>query len=225
MKALIFDAGSLISLSMNSMLEELRSLRKAFNGVFLITEDIEHEIVERPIKVPKYKLNAMNLKLLINERIIDFPDSLNINRKVVSTETSRVLEITNSIFNFQNRKIKIIDKGEASCLALSMILNKKGIENLVVIDERTTRMLYEKPENLRKLLEKKLNSKIEANYKDLKLTGEFRFIRSSELIYIAYKKGLLDINNKDYLEAALQGLKFKGCSISEEEIKTIISIA
>ena len=40
-------------------------------------------------------------------------------------------------------------------------------------------------------------------------------------MYIAYKKGLVRIKDKKILDAILYALKFKGCSISTDEIERI----
>ena len=63
----------------------------------------------------------------------------------------------------------IIDNGEATCLALSLLAEERGIKNAIVIDERTTRMIGENPENLRRLFENKLHTKV-------KLEGDFSFL-------------------------------------------------
>ena len=42
-KVLIFDSGSLISLSINGLLEELKKLKKIFNGEFIITKEVKKE--------------------------------------------------------------------------------------------------------------------------------------------------------------------------------------
>ena len=56
-----------------------------------------------------------------------------------------------SIFKKRDKDLHIIDLGEASCIALSKLINEKNIENVLAIDERTTRVLIEKPENLQKI--------------------------------------------------------------------------
>ena len=38
-KAIIFDSSTLISLSMNGLLPELKGLKNVFNGSFIITSD------------------------------------------------------------------------------------------------------------------------------------------------------------------------------------------
>ena len=61
----------------------------------------------------------------------------------------------------------------------------------------------------------------QANFKPFK---GFKIIRSSELIYVAYKKGLIRWKNKEILDGLLYALKFKGCAISGDEIEQIKKI-
>jgi len=89
----------------------------------------------------------------------------------------------------------------------------------LVIDERTARMLCEDPENLRKLLQKKLHTNINVNKKNYDFFKGFRVIRSTELIYIAHKKNIIELKDKRAYEAMLYAIKYKGCSVSEEEIE------
>ena len=219
MKALIFDSGVLITFSMNGMLELLRDLKKSFNGKFLITHDVEREVIEKPMLIKKYKLGAMEVKTLIDEHIIEFPESLNINKKEIDHKTNSYIDFANNLFFRERDAIKLIDVGEASCLALSEILHEKGVSNVIAIDERTTRMLFEKPDNLKNLLEEKLHANITA--KKLNIQNGFKFIRSTELIYVGFKKGLVKNRSKDMLDAMLYGAKFRGCAVSDDEIKEI----
>ena len=71
-------------------------------------------------------------------------------------------------------------------------------------------------------MENKLHTKREKR-KDLDFPklSKLKFIRSSELVYVAYTKDLLQPKNKEILEAALYATKFKGSAISEDEIKKI----
>jgi len=124
------------------------------------------------------------------------------------------MDIANTTFEAKNRKLHLLDKGEAAALALSKILNNAPL----VIDERTTRILVENPENLRKLFEKKLHTKVRANRKNYDSFKGFKIIRSTELVYLAYKKKLFDLTYPETYEAMLYGMKYKGCSISEKEI-------
>ena len=48
----------------------------------------------------------------------------------------------------------ILDKGEAEVMAVAKMLEEKKNEVAMIIDERTARVLCEKPENLQKLLKR-----------------------------------------------------------------------
>jgi hypothetical protein len=222
-KLIIFDAGIMITFSMNCMLDLLVSLKRKFSGKFIITRSVEQECVKRPLTIKKYKLGALKIKELIDNKVLEFPESLGISSKDIETETLEVLRESNSIFRTDKRNIHIIDQGEASALALNHLLKKRGIDSAIAVDERTMRMLCENPFNLQKLFEEKFDQKVIMN----KITSPFfkdvKVIRSSELIFVAYKKGL--VKDKDLLDAMLYGAKFKGSSVSFDEIKELENMA
>lgn len=220
MKAVLFDSGTLITFSMNCMLHIFRDLKKSFNGKFLITKEIEQEIVNNPLNIKKYKLGALRLKSLIDEGVLEFPESVGINSKDISNLTRDIIKSANSYFSISNNPVHLIDIGESSILALSLKLSEKKIENVIAMDERTTRVLCEKPDNLKKLMEEKLHKKIQVGKLDIKLP-QVNFLRSTELIYVAFKKGIIKNQSKDMLDAMLYSAKFKGTSISSDEIKEI----
>jgi len=220
-KIIIFDASTLISFAMNGLLHHVELLKKEFSGRFIITKEVKYEIVERPLTIKRFELEALQINELIEKRILEMPSSLGINDEIITKETNRLLEIANSTFHADNKPIHLIDLGEASCLALGRMLNKKKIPNLLAIDERTTRLLSEKPDNLKKLLTKKHHRQIRYDKKRLNDFNSFKIIRSCELAYLAYQRGLMKIKNKKILDAVLYALKFKGCSISTEEIEEI----
>lgn len=221
-KVLIFDASSLISFAMNGLLPEIKELKKIFPGKFIIPKEVKQEIIDKPITIKRFELEALKLNELLEEKILELPDSLNIKEEEISNETNRLLDLANKTFLERGKKeIHLIDLGETACLVLSRILDKKGIPNLLVIDERTTRMLSEKPQNLKKLLQKKLHVRVDIKKGNLKEFKGFKIVRSCELIYIAYKNGLVRIKNKKVLDALLYALKYKGCAITTDEIEAI----
>ncbi|MFA5174276.1 MAG: hypothetical protein WC438_03790 [Candidatus Pacearchaeota archaeon] len=216
MKHLIFDSGPLINFSMNGILPILRKLKHEFKGDFLITKEVKQEIIDTPLNIKRFELGAIQLKALFEEGVIKHA---NINEH----EVQRLREIreflmqtANSTFRANEKDIHLLDKGECAALALCSILKD---ECTLVIDERTTKMLCENPENLRKLLQKKLKTSVKANRENYKHFKDYKIIRSTELAYIAHKKGLIDLKDPRAYEAMLYGLKYKGCSISEEEIE------
>lgn len=221
MKALIFDASTLISFVMNGLFPELRELKKIFNGKFLITKEVKREIIDKPITIKRFELEALKLKQLLDDGVLEMVSSLNIREDIISKKTKEFLETANNMFIGNGRPIRMIDLGEASCLALSRILDEKKIEHVVAIDERTTRMLVEKPENLERLLNKKLHTQVVLKKENFKLFKGFKIIRSAELVYVIYKKKLAKLKDGQVLDAMLWAVKFKGCSISGDEIREI----
>ncbi|MFH0711531.1 MAG: hypothetical protein V1889_00205 [archaeon] len=224
MKYLIFDAGPIISLTMNGMLPVIEKLKLIFGGEFILTPRIKGEVIDKPMGIKKFKLEAIQVEDLISRGIFkmatDFVAPQKLNR-----ETKRILKIVNGILRVTatGEKIKIVHDGEAECLAFA---NLCGDENVVVIDERTTRMLVEAPGDLERMMERKLHMPLDANLKLLDNLKNVKFIRSAELVYIAWKKGLVSFGkSKDLLDALLYGVKFKGCAISSNEIDEIVRFA
>lgn len=220
MKALIFDSGPLINFSMNGLLSILEELKNKFDGKFIITKQVKYETVDRPLNIKKYEWGALRVKNLIEKGVLEFPESLGISENELNNRTKDLMTQINHNFKVENNWVHLVDEAEVSCVALSNLLNKKGIKSIIAIDERTTRMLLEKPENLKILMSEKLNKKVEI-MNEIPDRNACKFIRSAELIYTAYKKGLIDVKDKRVLEALLYATKFRGCSISFEEIDVL----
>jgi len=218
MKAIIFDASTLISLSMNGLLDVLRKLKQNFNGKFLITADVKREAIDKPLTIKRFSLEARNVQALMDEKVLEMPNSVGVKDSDISKNTQELEDIANRTFFSSKKDIHLVDSGEVSCLVLSRLLEQKKVQSVIAVDERTTRVLCEKPQNLLKLFEKKLHTKIEMKKENLKHFQGFKFIRSAEIVYVAYKKGLTRLKGKEALDSLLYALRFKGCSISSKEI-------
>ena len=212
-KTLIFDSSAIITLALNNLISYIQPLKEKFNGDFVISKNVQEEIIERPSKNLRFMLESLQIKKIVDGKIIK------VFSQDVMKETQRILEIANHTFRAGDEWIKILHEGEASCLAIYNLLNEE--KKAIVVDERTTRMLCEAPENLHKLLERKLRTKIQAVEKNYQFFNNVNIIRSSELIYIAYTAKIitLPIERKEAMKALLYGAKFKGCAISDKEIK------
>lgn len=221
MKYLIFDSGSLINFTMNGMLDVFQELKKAFPGEFLITKTIKYETIEHPLKIQKYEWGALRINELLKKGVIKLAEDKIVNENELKKEAGKILDAANNMFFAKGRPLHLIDTGEAESLALSKMLSSRNYENLLVIDERTARVFCEKPENLQEILAKKLHTEIKVDKSKLRLFRNFGVIRSTELAYVAYKKGFVKIRNKQALEAIFYALKFGGCSISEREVEMI----
>ena len=95
MKAIIFDSSTLISFSMNGMFEELRKLKKMFDGKFLITLEVKGEIIDKPVTIKKYELEALMLNQLLEEKVLEMPDSVGVDNKQISIKTREISNIAN----------------------------------------------------------------------------------------------------------------------------------
>jgi hypothetical protein len=221
MKYIIFDAGPLISFAMNGLLDILEKLKKEFPGEFIITPEVKKEVIDRPLQNKKYELEGIKISDLLSRSILKLSSEF-IKNPALEKETSRILNIANSSFK-ADKNISLIQRGEASCLAFS---NLCGCENLIAIDERTTRMLVEDPDGLKKIMEMKLHLKITIDKQNIKKLNDFRFIRSSELLYIAYKKNLFNLKKDNILlDALLYAVKYTGTAISQKEIEELKKLA
>lgn len=224
MKYLIFDAGPIISLTMNGMLSVLEKLKENFDGEFVITPRVKNEVIDKPMRIKKYELEAIQVKNLVAKGILKMSTKI-IPQQKLDAEVKKILDITNSLLRDSNthEKIEIIHNGEAACLAFSNLCKE---DNVIVIDERTTRILTESPKSLERMMESKLHRALDLDEQGLNKLKKFKFIRSAELLFIAYKKGLIPLKkDKNLLDAMLYALKYKGTAISKKEIEEIKEMA
>ncbi len=221
-KILAFDSSTIITLALNNLLNILSSLKKDFHGDFIVTYDVLDEVVNRPLNIKRFELEALMIKQIIDDKILQTPSYFGIDKGELNDETIRLLNIANHTFRADNEWIRIVSRGEMSCLALVNLLDKGEFMASIAVDERTTRMLCEKPENLGKLLERKLHTHIKSKRENFSHFSKFNILRSSELCYTAFKKNITGIKDgNQLLDALLYATKFKGCAISREEIEYV----
>ena len=224
MKALIFDTGPIITLATNNLLWVLRPLKEKFKGEFYITKSVKKELIDKPLKSKKFKFEAISILEYIKD------NTLKISNQKIYPKSEILLELANNIFKTKKEYLRIVSEGEMEALALTSILKA----NAFVIDERTTRMLIENPYALKKLLSNKLHTEIIIDKNNLKKfqkeINNINIIRSTELLTIAYELGLFNkyitnnITKKTLLDGLLWGSKLRGCSISSQEIETIMKL-
>jgi len=220
MKVLILDSGPIINLSMNSLLYLFEKL-KSENIKIVMTPAVKKEVIDYPLQIKRFELGALRVQQLVESNIIETSNKIGVDDKTLSEETQKIMSIINSTLKTEGKSIKIVSDAESSCLALSKILSEKNVENIIAIDERTTRTLFEKPENLEELMSKKLHKRIKISNNEFRNLGNFKFIRSPEIVYVAFKKGLTKLQGNKALEALLYATKYKGSSISDEEIRAL----
>ena len=229
MKTIVFDSGPIISLTINNLLWILESLKKKFNGDFVITPSVYKEVIEQPLTTRKYKLEALQVLPHISNGCL----SIQKNNQIIKDYANFLLGLINSCFQAYGNNITLVHYAEMEVIAAAKELEASAI----VIDERTTRKLIEDPEGHVKYLERKLGTKILVDKtKFLQIKKELsglKVIRSVEIVTIAYElnlfdiyedKNVKDITEKAILEGLLWGIKLNGSSVKEEEINEIIAI-
>jgi len=225
MKTIVFDAGPIISLTMNNLLWILEPLKKISNAEFCITEQVKHELVDTPLnKTRKYMFEALQVLHYIENKTIEVIDN-----DAVRNQALHLLSIANNCFNAFGHNMQILHEAEMSAIAL--YLQKKA--DAFVVDEKTARLLMESPDRLHSIMKHKLHTKVEKNKENLnqfkKITRGIKVIRSVELVTLAYEKGFLDkylssmpSSRKTLLESVLWGVKLNGCAVSKREIEQIV---
>ncbi|MEM2137609.1 MAG: hypothetical protein QW568_00800 [Candidatus Anstonellaceae archaeon] len=212
---LVCDSSALISLTDSCFVGALSFLKKKFRAGFLIPPSVEYECVEHPAHMKAYALHALRIKRAINEGILDVVPLSD------EDEVQKIKWVANNSFYSSGTPLRLLQEGEIEMLALSI---ETGVSNLL-IDERTTRMLAEDPESLRKHLEEEFHRPITVNEENLseftRLTRSMKFFRSSELLLLAYEKGYFADYGEledEAIEASLYKLKYAGCAVGFGEI-------
>ncbi|MBI2133651.1 hypothetical protein HYU11_03130 [Candidatus Woesearchaeota archaeon] len=224
MRSVVFDAGPVISLTMNNLLWLLEPLKKRFSGEFYISEPVMNELVDRPLTIKRFEFEALQVRGEIDCGIIKIAEDERI-RKMAE----EMLTLANSTFSAKGTGVNIVHIGEMSTLALSKIMDSEA----AFIDERTTRDLIENPRRIAHHMQSKLHTKVKVNEGCLeefsKMAKGIRVLRSVELVAVAYELGLIDkyvdrCKNPSpelkarLLDSVLWGVKLDGCAVSEKEI-------
>jgi predicted nucleic acid-binding protein len=214
MKQVCCDSSSIITLSTNCLLW----LLDKFDCEFMIPNFVKKEVVDNPLNSTKYSFEAMRNGLCIGSSL-----------KVEQTNPElrdQIIKLSNSLFTCRGRPIEIIQYGEADALALA--IEKKV--NMLLVDEKNTRLLIEDKRILKKVMERRTGKDLEINSEASKKLDELlkgiKVIRSSELVAVAINRGLLDwpYPKKELVRSSLTSLKYSGCAISSSEIIEITNI-
>src|SRR3989344_2825244 len=139
MKVIILDSGVLINLSLNGLLYIIPELKKVSDVKFLTTKDVSYETIERPLNVPRFELGALSIKQLLDNGGVELPESIKISDKEINKLKEELMNKANHTIRANGKWMKIVSDAEMSCLALSKILSEKGVDNIIAMDERTTR--------------------------------------------------------------------------------------
>lgn len=225
MRYLIFDAGPVITLTLNNLLGTLGDLKSRFKGKFAITPGVKRELIDKPLNTKKFEFEALQIIRAIRKKYIEVLED-----NTLESRTMELLEIANNIYYSKRHPIKILDYGEIESLVASI----KYKADAMVVDERTMRTIIEKPDALAEILRNKLHRRIDVDKTALRefkeQVGDLRMIRSVELVTVAFQLGLLDLyipneipnGRRKLLDALLWGVKLNGCAVNAKEMREIL---
>ena len=158
MKKIILDSGPIISLALNNLLWLFEKCKKDYGIDFCLTEAVKKEVVDNPLSTKKFKFEALQVVNLIHRGILEV-----ISDPKIDELTSHYLKLANQIYYANKRPLNLVHYAELSAVSASIIYNIPT----VMIDERTTRYLFEKPMKLRNVISHKLHNQIHVNKKNL----------------------------------------------------------
>lgn len=221
MKLLIFDSGPLINLSMNGLLPMLEKLKQTFQGKFLITPEVRRETYERPLKISQFELGALKIKELMDQKVLELPNVINVTDKKLNSATQELMQCANHMFKADDHWITIVSEAEMSCIALAQQAQELGHDVRFIVDERTARLLCESPTTIERLMSQKLHRNVSMQRNCAVQFKGVTCLRSSELVYVAYKRGAITLHDDHALEALIYATKYKGAAISWDEINIL----
>jgi len=215
-KTVLCDSSALISLTNSCFIDLLYFFTKRFSTQFIIAPSVKKEIIERPLSISMkaYELSAMRMKKAIDDRVL-----FEVNQDTLE-KAKEIMGLANTMLYARSKPIHLVDLGEADIIALAQATES----DVILMDERTTRMLIEAPFKLKEHLESEMGITVMVNkrsFDDFKrIVENMKVIRSAELASIAYKSGYFSTfqNPGKMLEASLYSLKYGGCSIGFDEI-------
>lgn len=224
MKTILFDTGTIISLTTTNLLWILEEFKKKAN--LAITIGVKRELVDRPLETRRFKFEALQVQSLIDRGILTV-----LKDDIIIKKAQEISNLANSILSAHGQNIKIVQIGEMETVAAAVLYKADAI----AVDERITRTMLENPHGLHLLMEKRLHMQLKHNEPALhafeEATRHISIIRSIELVTIAYEQGLLDKfivsipnSRRELLESILWSVKLNGCSVTEDEIDAIVKM-
>ncbi|MAG60318.1 hypothetical protein CL619_00880 [archaeon] len=225
-KVLLVDAGPIITLALSQLLWVLKPLKEKTGMTFYITPAVYSELVEKPQTIKRFQFEALHVQKLIREGVLTMYE-----KRISKQVTSSLTRLANNSFMIKEGPLEILQAGELETLALSI-----ETKAAMLMDERTLRLLIERPEGMKRLLEDRKRKKVKKNPKKLKefqqLAGRPGIIRSIEVIAVAFELGLLDpylptegdlsSRRETLLKAILWNAKYHGASVIDHEIDELI---
>ncbi len=227
MPVIVVDSSTIISCAMNCLLWVFKEL-KSKGTRFVVPKGVKKELIDSGLNSKRFKYEAVRLLDYFSDGTFEVYD------KDLRQEASKLLSYANSSFYIKNNPLKILQEADAEVAVLGSKINADAIAT----DERTLRLFAEAPDEIKKMLERRLKSNVRVDSRTLheftKDIGKMQVVRSVELIALAYSEGMFNKTTKtnfedkkikkDVIEGLLFALKFSGCAVSFKEISNYINL-
>ena len=212
MSVFVVDSSTIISITLNCLLDIFTKFHERGHK-FIIPKWVYDEVVSRPIKSERFGFEAYRIKQKVDDGVFS------IYQGKISDEANKFANYINHSFFVDHHPIKIIHPADSEGIILA-----RRIGDALVVDERNMRMVIENPKGIQNLLQHKLHREIKVNEGNLENALEYvkdlPVLRSVDLVSIAWKEKLINLDGVDELQKVLYSLKFSGCAISFDEIRT-----
>ena len=218
---IFFDAGPIITLTLSRLVWLLPLLQKKFGVVFYITPAVYGELVENPSSIKKFQFESLEVQKLMREGVLVIYDTFS------KTKVEKLTKHSNKLYASDKKWLEVVQAGEMESV-IAVLKEKVPL----IMDERTMRLLIENCKSLRTLLERRSRKKVAQHEENLnsfhEIVKDVSIIRSTELVCVAFKHGLLDEylpkkpNAKNILlDAALWNVKSNGSAVTAHEIEEL----
>ncbi|MBN2127289.1 MAG: hypothetical protein JW703_02755 [Candidatus Diapherotrites archaeon] len=220
MKKIVVDSSTIICIAEKCLTPVLAEFVKKNNIELILPSSVYIESVKKPLQIKRFELNALMIKKMIQDGTVTVAQ----NDAELIAKSNEIISLANNVFWAGNKPFELLHLGEAEVLALAGKINA----SFVGVDERTARVLIESPKRLKTIIEKRNDVELTIDKDSLnnlkRIVGNLSFIRSVELMALAFQQGLFCNQLGDgfeSLKATLYALKFAGCAISEKEIEEL----
>src|SRR3989338_306442 len=106
-RALVFDAGPIISLVTSNLLSTLELLKEQYKGKFVLPESVKFELVDEPLQTKKFMFEAMQVQRLISIGVFEVAEDDDVKQL-----TLEMHNLANSCFLANGRPLQIVQYGE-----------------------------------------------------------------------------------------------------------------
>src|SRR3989344_2817659 len=150
-KTIVFDTGSIISLTANNLLWILEPLKESFGGTFVVSRSARQELIDKPLNIKRYEFEALQVLRCFKKGTLSV-----VKNNEVYDLAKKIEDAANRLVVAHGSPVRIVSSADAECVAATIVLNAAAL----VIDERTTRLLVEERERIKKIMEAKLQTSV-----------------------------------------------------------------